>query len=1181
MKRRMEQLINGRFEYEVPAFITSESEIHLQIQEGRNQKGEFSVGAEDGSRVKGVVTSDNRRIVLAKDRFSGSTSKIVYGIDTKGLHCGEVIIGNIVLSSNIGEVKIPVNVQVVEIQVKTSQGSIRTLEDFARLAMKDPREAFRLFTSEHFQKILSGKNCIYTALYKGMSHNPVTYQHMEEFLIAAKKKKPIVLSLDKEKKGVYQIGHSLKDTLYIYKSTWGYVRMEIEVVGDFLEIEKKVVTTDDFIGSVYGLEYVIRKDKLGDGKHYGKIIIRNVHQTLEFEIEASIDQGERLLPKGLKKRKMVELAQDYIALRLHQMDYRMWFERTTDSLDELTKAECMDSLLIFYESYVYESNEDVQKAMELLWSFKQGEIPLTTLREEGIYRYLAKKVDLLAAEKRNILPKIKAYVQQQPDDYFLLKILISEDETCKNVPAEQLRLMEQAYELGCKSPFLYLDAYQILQKQENLLRKLSPFMIQVLNFARKQGVLEEALLKRAAYLSDNLKEFHPAVYCLLASGYDDSPSDEVLEAICKMVMKGMPNRKEYFRWYSLAVEHEVRITRLYEYYIETMEEGHQQMLPQVIRMYFAYNNTLNARKKAFIYANVIRNKERDKTTYISYRKAMEQFAKEQLRQGQINEDYAVIYQEIFKEVDDPQTAGELVHVLFTCKVNVKDKNIRNVIVCHNALREEAVYPVKDQCAYVNLFGEDTQLLFEDEKRRRYGITVSYTAEKLLEERELARACAGYGVSTPGLLLYLCRELPSQMDVNSRSLHYYQKASEHEAFTEEYRGAIRKKLLEYYMVHPQNHGLQTYLRMVDLREYAKINRADTVKVLVAQGMHEQAFSIIGQWGVEGIDTADLMKITSRMILAVEFEEDEELVYLADHVLHQGKYDEVILMYLRNYYVGSVGRMCYLWEKVKGFQLESYPLDERILIFAMYVREFPGHGEKILESYIMQQGRELVILAYLTYISCAYFMTDRQTDPEFFVYLEKTYERGWEMDIICHLALLKYYASCDRLTEKQEKQAADLLKEFDREGLRFAFFQKLSLHLIQAYQVEDKVFVEERFRKGSKVMIHYALHHKDSEAVGFKSEPMREMYQGIFTKEFLLFYGETLTYHLTVEQDGKTISTPQREIALHGVEAKGRTRYKLLNKILAARALGNQDTMETALKLYLQQEAFVDHVFQLMD
>ena len=1181
MKRRMEQLINGRFEYEVPAFITSDSEIHLQIPEGRNQKGEFSVGAEDGSRVKGVVTSDNRRIVLAKEKFSGSTSKIVYGIDTQGLTCNEQITGNIVLSSSIGEVKVPVTARVVEVQVQTAQGSIRTLEDFTRLAMKDPREAFRLFTNEQFYRLLNGKNCVYTALYKGMSHNPVTYQHMEEFLIAAHKKEPIVLSLDKDKRGIYQIGNSQKDTLYVYKSTWGYVRMEIEAIGDFLEIEKKVVTTDDFIGSVYGLEYIVRKEKLGEGKHYGKIIVRNVHQSLEFEIEASIDQGERLLPKGLKKQKTVELAQDYLALQLHRMDYRTWFDKSIQSLNELTNAECMDAMLVFYEAYIYYINEDISKAMELLWSFKQGSIAVTTPRENGIYRYLAKQVNLLAPEKQNILPKIKAYVQQQPDDFFLLMILMEEDETYKYAPLQQLHLMEQAYELGCKSPFLYLTAYQVLERQEGLLRKLTPFMIQVLNFARKQGVLNSSLLKRAAYLSDNLKEFHLSVYQLLASGYDRFPSDEVLEAICKMVMKGTPTNKEYFRWYSLAVDHEIRITRLYEYYIETMGEDYQQILPQVIRMYFAYNNTLNARKKAFIYANVIRNKEQDKTTYINYKRAMEQFASDQVRHGSINNDYAVIYQEFLTSIDNRQIAESLLKVLFTHKVVVEDKSIRNVIVCHDALKEEQVYPVADQCAYVNIYCEDAQILFEDEKRRRYGVTVSFTLEKLMEERELARECSQYEIKHPGLLLYLCRALPSQMDVNGKSLHNYQMASETTAFTEEYRGVIRKKLLDYYMAHPGEKELENYLCTVNMQEYAKINRPDTISVLVGQGLYEQAFSIVTQWGVEGADTTVLMKLASRMILSTEFKEEEELIYLADYVLHKGKYDEIILTYLCEFYVGSVDRMCYLWDKVKGFQLDSYRLDERILVFTMYVREFPRFGEKILESYIMQQGRELVVLAYLTYISCAYFMTDRQTDPEFFQYLEKTYEREWEMDTICRLALLKYYAACDQLTERQEQQAEDLLVEFDQMGLRFAFFQKLPLPLIQAYQVEDKVFVEERFSRGSKVAIHYSLHQGKDEVTSYKSEPMRDMYQGIFTKEFLLFYGETLTYYLTVELDGETKTTPRRQIALHGVEASGRTRYKLLNQILASRALGNQEAMDTAVKLYLKQEAFVESVFKLMD
>ena len=98
-----------------------------------------------------------------------------------------------------------------------------------------------------------------------------------------------------------------------------------------------------------------------------------------------------------------------------------------------------------------------------------------------------------------------------------------------------------------------------------------------------------------------------------------------------LIMKGNPRKKEYFRWYELAVEKELKITRLYEYYIENMSRNYQKMLPRMIRMYFSYNNTLSDAKKAFVYSNVIRNKEVDKTTYLSYKSSMEQFACEKLK----------------------------------------------------------------------------------------------------------------------------------------------------------------------------------------------------------------------------------------------------------------------------------------------------------------------------------------------------------------------------------------------------------------------------------------------------------------------------------------------------------------------------------------------------------------------
>ena len=51
MKRRMEQLVNGRFEYEVPPLVVTEQEVTLTLDEGKNYRGELHAGAADGRRI--------------------------------------------------------------------------------------------------------------------------------------------------------------------------------------------------------------------------------------------------------------------------------------------------------------------------------------------------------------------------------------------------------------------------------------------------------------------------------------------------------------------------------------------------------------------------------------------------------------------------------------------------------------------------------------------------------------------------------------------------------------------------------------------------------------------------------------------------------------------------------------------------------------------------------------------------------------------------------------------------------------------------------------------------------------------------------------------------------------------------------------------------------------------------
>ena len=179
MKRRMEQLLNGRFEYEVPKLTLSDTQINLTTNEGENVRGELYVAAEDNRRIKGMTMSSNRRVLLAKEKFSGTTVCIPYGLDVKGLSAGETVDAVITINSNLGEYQVPVHAEITDDGIQTSRGAVDNLEAFIKLAESDYREAFRLYTSESFLKVLQGEDPGYESLYRGMSRNPVTYQHME------------------------------------------------------------------------------------------------------------------------------------------------------------------------------------------------------------------------------------------------------------------------------------------------------------------------------------------------------------------------------------------------------------------------------------------------------------------------------------------------------------------------------------------------------------------------------------------------------------------------------------------------------------------------------------------------------------------------------------------------------------------------------------------------------------------------------------------------------------------------------------------------------------------------------------------------------------------------------------------------------------------------------------------
>ena len=130
---------------------------------------------------------------------------------------------------------------------------------------------------------------------------------------------------------------------------------------------------------------------------------------------------------------------------------------------------------------------------------------------------------------------------------------------------------------------------------------------------------------------------------------------------------------------------------------------------------------------------------------------------------------------------------------------------------------------------------------------------------------------------------------------------------------DYRGGIRKEILDYYAGHIHGEDLDGYLKRLDCREYALVDRETLLSVLISRGLFPQAATIVEEFGFEGLDMKSLLKLVSRMIIRCEMAEDEELLALASEVYRSGIYDEVILQYLMKYRFGPMDR-CFLSGKV---------------------------------------------------------------------------------------------------------------------------------------------------------------------------------------------------------------------------------------------------------------------------
>lgn len=88
---------------------------------------------------------------------------------------------------------------------------------------------------------------------------------------------------------------------------------------------------------------------------------------------------------------------------------------------------------------------------------------------------------------------------------------------------------------------------------------------------------------------------------LLETLYKDNEDDEVvLEALCKILVRMAAVGEKYLHYYRKAIDNELKITQLFEYYIMSRRQDDMSVMPKLLLMYFGYNNNLDYRYKAYL-----------------------------------------------------------------------------------------------------------------------------------------------------------------------------------------------------------------------------------------------------------------------------------------------------------------------------------------------------------------------------------------------------------------------------------------------------------------------------------------------------------------------------------------------------------------------------------------------------
>lgn len=1181
MRARIGQIAAGRFNGTKPILAFSEETIDLSVIEGRSEAGSFVIESTNQIKICGIVYSTNPRMECLNPHFEGEKVRIRYQFNSKGLTEGDACEGKFVIVCNQIEYSLSFCARITRLYAEASTGAVKSLDDFTRLAASNWDEAYHLFYNRNFLNTIPYGNVYERLTYEGFACARPSGQNMEEFLIGVNKKQPVSISVDKSEDIFMASKEPQSGCFTITKDNWGYTEIRLRTDCEFIKLSKPVLTLDDFIGKTYLYEYIIDASAMHAGRNFGRIYIDGVYQSFTIDITAGVrdDDGsisDIAVTKDIKEC-MVGIMELYTSFRLKRIVTGVWANETISILNHLHALMPDEHMYELMKAQAFIINRQRQEAKWILDDFKHSN-PDKKAPIWGYYLYLMTLLEREPSYVDNMTHEVELIFYENPDSVLLFWVLLFLRDQYFDDSAGKLKDIKYWVLRGCSSPYLYIEAYYLISQDPYLIKELSVFELRILSWAVKKKALTKDLAGAIFEAVDLAGGFDNRVYELLTAAYEICPEAEYVGIICSYLIKGHKNDTCFHKWFELGIENKLRLTGLYESYLITMDDRQISPVPKIIQMYFSFDNKLPYRKLAVLYNNIIAAKETEPEVYHKYRKAMGRFAMDQAQLRHIDDNLAVLYEDMLElGFINEELSAAFSDIIYTHKLIVFDKRIVRAIIYQNEMKEPQIVPVTDQCAYFELFSNDYVILFEDSRGYRYVKSISYRLQRLMDAEKYLDRCISLSPDRPQYIVSHFKHVRDYSDFTKDDLKLFKPVFYSESFSDSYKAVMGYRILKYCQLHDYEDYVRPFLQSINFDTLQKDARKYLIDMLVSNRLYEKAYDMAMEYGIDMLAAASQVVLCENA-LKVQHVDDDFMVQLAISAFKTDKYSDLVLKYLCENYTGPTDELINLWHAADKFSISSMKLDERILEQGIYTQIEPEKISDIFMEYYKRAGNEKLILAYISLVAHGYLHSGRCKADFIFDIIEKRYIGNRTLNDACQLALLKHFAEKTDITQAELEIEDTLLKYYIYNNMYFDFFARLDYRLLEKYFLYDKAFLQYESTPGTHVVLHYS---RDEDGEEFNSEDMVEMYDGIYVKTFVIFFGELIRYYITEEHDNSIEVKESNRLTCNNIPGDNdHSRYNLINEMIISDTLSDETTLKSNIDEYKRLDAATKQLFKLI-